>query len=239
MSRFENRLPRCILGNTMRRIPILMLLCLQWQCLFAQTDSVRVWNKWCSSRDTMLLFDEANNMIQVYSPTLKPAQMILKPADGSLRIGKPEIKSDTISVLAMPHPSRNKPMRLLVQNSKTKKVIKTVCFYSNEVPAPIARVGTIQTGEALQKDILKQTALKVVFPNSLYSYPYTVKQYIFKIHHAKGGSTIPVNGCYLTREILTQIKDAPPGTIMEFTDIKASCPECVTKALGDVRVKIK
>ena len=223
----------------MRTITALILLSLYGPLSSAQTDDVRVWNKWCSSRDTMLLFDGANNMIQVYSHTLKPAQITLKPADGSLRIGKPEIKGDTISVLAMPHPSRNKPMKLLVQNAKTKKVIRTITFYGEEVPTPVARVGTIQTPEALQKDILKQTALKVVFPNSLYSYPYTVKQYIFKIKHAKGSATIPVNGCYLTREILTQIKDAPPGTLIEFTDIKASCPECVTKSLADVKLKMK
>ncbi len=223
----------------MRSISIFILLCLQWQLSLAQTDSVRVWNKWCANKDSMVLYEEANNTIQVYSPTLKPAQMTLKAADGSLRMGKPEIKGDTIAVLAMPHPSRNKPMKLLVLNAKTKKVIKTVSFYSEEVPTPVAHVGAIQTSEALQKDILKQTALKVAFPRSLYSYPYTVKQYIFKIHHAKGGATIPVNGGFITREILTQIKDAPSGTIMEFTDIKASCPECVTKSLGDVKLKIK
>ena len=97
----------------MRTITALILLSLYGPLSSAQTDDVRIWNKWCSSRDTMLLFDGANNMIQVYSPTLKPAQITLKPADGSLRIGKPEIKGDTISVLAMPHPSRNKPMKPL------------------------------------------------------------------------------------------------------------------------------
>ena len=223
----------------MRTLAFLILLCPLWQVSQAQTDSVRVWNKWCSSKDTMILFDGANNMIQVYSPSLKPAQITLKAADNTLRIGKPEIKGDTISVLAMPHPSHNKPMKLLVQNAKTKKVLKTVTFYSEEVPDPVARVGTIQASEALQKDILKQTTLKVVFPKSWYNYPYTVKQYIFKIHHEKGGATIPVNGAFLTKEILAQIKDAPAGTIMEFTDIKASCPECVTKSLGDVRLKMK
>lgn len=223
----------------MRILIFLILVCSLSHVSLAQTDSMRVWNKWCSSKDTMVLFDGANNMIQVYSPTLKPTQMTLKAADNSLRMGKPEIIGDTISVLAMPHPSRNKPMRLLVQNSKTKKTIKTVNFYSDDVPPPVARVGTIQASEAWQKDILKQTALKVIFPKSLYSYPYTVKQYIFKIHHEKGGATIPVNGAFLTKEILAQIKDAPAGTIMEFTDIKASCPECVIKSLADLRLKIK
>lgn len=223
----------------MRPLTATILACLLWYCSAAQTDSVRVWNKWCSSKDTMLLFEEANNMIQLCSRTLKPSQISLKAADNTLRIGKPEIKGDTLSVLAMPYPAGNKPMKLLVTNSKTKKTIKTICFYSDEVPEPVARLGTISTTEALQKDILKQTALKVTFPNCLYAYPYTVRQYIFKIHHAKGGATIPVNGGYLTKDILAQIKDAPVGTLLEFTNIKASCPECVTKELPDVRVKIK
>ena len=206
---------------------------------YAQADSVRVWNKWCSSKDTLLLFAAANNTIQVCSHTLKPSEMVLKPVDKTLRIGKPEVRGDTISVLAMPYPSRNKPMRLSVLNARTKKVIKTVDFYSDEVPAPVARVGNIQTTEALRKDILAQNSLKVAFPRSLYSYPYTIKQYIFKMHTTKGGATIPVNGFYLTRDILAQIKDAPAGTIMEFTDIKATCPECATRTLGDIKLKVK
>ncbi len=219
-------------------IPVLLFVLLATGA-YGQADSVRVWNKWCSSKDTLLLFAGANNTIQVCSHTLKPSEMVLKPVDKTLRIGKPEVKGDTISVLAMPYPSHNKPMRLAVLNAKTKKVIKTVDFYSDEVPAPVARVGNIQTSEAVRKDILAQNSLKVAFPKSLYSYPYTIKQYIFKIHTPKGGATIPVNGFYLTRDILAQIKDAPAGTIMEFTDIKATCPECATRDLPDIKLKVK
>ncbi len=223
----------------MTRLIISLLFCGSWITASAQADSVHVRNKWCSSRDTMVLFTEANNTIQIWSHALKPSEILLKPVDKTLRIGKPDVKGDTISVLAMPYPSRNKPMRLAVLNAKTKKVIKTVDFYSDEVPAPVARGGNIQTGEAQRKDILAQNSLKVAFPRSLYSYPYTIKQYIFKIHTPKGGATIPVNGYYLTRDILTQIKDAPAGTVMEFTDIKATCPECATRVLGDIKLKIK
>ena len=186
----------------------------------------------------MVLFTAANNTIQVCSHTLKPSEILLKP-DKTLRIGKPEIKGDTISVLAMPYPSHNKPMRLSVLNSKTKKVIKIVDFYSDEVPLPVARVGNIQTTEALRKDILAQNSLKVAFPKSLYSYPYTIKQYIFKIQTPKGGATIPVNGFFLTKDILAQIKEAPADTVMEFTEIKATCPECATRDLPAIKLKIK
>ena len=110
----------------MKQVTWLFFFCLYAAGSSAQTDSVRVWNKWCSSKDTMLLFDGANNTIQIYSHTLKPADLLIKPADKTLRIGKPEVKGDTISVLAMPYPSHNKPMRLLVLHAKTKKAIKNV-----------------------------------------------------------------------------------------------------------------
>ena len=222
----------------MKQVLLAGIACMMGIAVYAQADSVRVWNKWCSNKDTMLLFTAANNTIQLYSRTLKPSEILLKP-DKTLRIGKPEVKGDTISVLAMPYPSHNKPMRLAILNSKTKKVIRNVDFYCDEVPSPVARVGNIQTAEALQKDILAQNSLKVAFPGSLYNYPYTIKHYIFKIHTPKGGATIPVNGFYLTRDILTQIKDAPAGTVMEFTDIKATCPECATRDLGNIKLKVK
>ena len=205
----------------------------------AQTDIVYVWNKWCERKDTMLLFNAANNAIQVYCPTLKPAQIMLKSLDKTLRIGRPEIKGDTITVLAMPYPAPGKPMRLAVLNAKTKKPIRTVEFTSDNVPAPMARMGKIKTQDAPKKEIQSQTQMNVFFPNSLYSYPYKISQYTFKIHHEKGAATIPVNGCLLTRPILEQTYAAPVGTTFEFTGIKATCPECVTKLLDDVKVKIK
>ena len=223
----------------MQRLVIFILFCTISATAYAQNDSIYISNKWCASKDTLLLFNAENNIIQVYSKTLKPSDIILKPLDKTLRIGKPEIKGDTTSVLAMPYHPNNKPMRLTILNSKTKRVIKTVSFYSEDVPTPIARLGKIQTNEALRKDIIAQQALKVVFPRSLYNYPFTIKQYTFNIHHAKGGATIPVNGYYLTKHMLDEITAAPSGTIVEFTGIKATCPECVTRDLPDIKVKIK
>ncbi len=205
----------------------------------AQNDSIYVCNKWCASKDTMLLFNAGNNVIQVYSNYLKPSEILLKPLDKTLRIGKPEIKDDTTFVLAMPYHAGNKPMRLSILNRKTKKVLRSINFYNDDVPAPVARLGKIQTNEALRKDILAQTALRVTFPKSLYNYPYVIKQYTFSIHHAKGGATIPVNGFYLTKHMLDEIKTAPEGTVVEFTNIKATCQDCVTRDLPDVKVKIK
>ena len=223
----------------MSRFILFLALCVSSLCVHAQTDSIYIWNKWCAGKDTLLLFNAENNLIQVFSKSLKPSDITLKPLDKTLRIGKPEIKGDTTSVLAMPYHPQGKPMRLAILNRKTRKVIKTVSFLSDDVPAPVARLGKIQTTEALRKDILAQQALKVIFPKSLYNYPYVVKQYTFSIHHAKGGATIPVIGYYLAKGMLDEIKNAPAGTEIQFTGIKATCSQCITRDLPDLKIKIK
>jgi hypothetical protein len=206
---------------------------------FAQTDSIHVWNKWCAKKDTMLLFVTGNNVIQIYSPTIKPADIKIKSLDKSLRIGLPEIKGDTMSVIAMPFPEKGKKMRLAIQYKKNSKEIKTINFVSDSIPQLMAKVGNLQVNEALKKDILTQVALKAYFPNSLYSYPYGIRQYTFKVTSPTGSAIIPVKGFYITREVLTEINNAPVGTNLQFTDIKATCPECALRPVKDVNLKIK
>ena len=48
---------------------------------FAQSDSVHVWNKWCSRKDTALLFNGGYNVIQIYSRDFKPADIKIKSLD--------------------------------------------------------------------------------------------------------------------------------------------------------------
>ena len=223
----------------MKRLILLIALFVNCLDTYAQTDSIRVWNKYCARKDTMLLFTTANNIIAIFSPTLKPADIKLKSLDNSLRIGGPEVKGDTTFVMAMPYPGKGKKMRLAVMYKKNGKVIKTIDFNSDNVPPLVARLGIITKNEATRKDILAQMYIKATFPNSLYSYPYQIKQYTFKVHHEKGGATINVNGVFLTKEVLQQIKDAPTGTAIEFTGIKATCPECATRTLDDLKIKIK
>jgi len=206
---------------------------------YAQADSVIVWNKWCSRKDTMLLFSSANNLIEIYSPTIKPADIKLKCSGWALRIGNPEVKGDTTLVMAMPYPAKGKNMSLTISNKKTNKVIKTVNFVSDTVPKLIARLGNIHTPEASQKELLAQQTLKLLFPGSLYSYPYQIKQYSFKIESSKGSATMNVNGFFIVKEILQEIHDAPPGAIIQFTNIKVTCPECVVRTLDDIKIKIK
>ena len=112
--------------------------------VFAQADDIHVSNKWCAVKDTPLLFVAGNNLIQIYSPTVKPSEIKIKSLDKSLRIGKPEIKGDTLCVLAMPFPEKGKTMRLAIQSAKNSKVIKTVNFTCAAIPELIATVGTIK-----------------------------------------------------------------------------------------------
>jgi GldM C-terminal domain len=223
----------------MKRYLLALLCLLVAQIASAQPDSVYVWNKWCARKDTALLFALGNNTIQIYSPGFSPADIKVKSLDNTLRIGNPEIKKDTLSVLAMPYPAKGKRMRLAILNKKTSKQIKVIDFACDSIPKPVAQIGNLKHKEAKQKDLLAQTTVKVSFPNSLYSYPYTISQYTFKITHSKGGATIPVRGIFIPRTVLQAIKDAPPGTAAMFTDIKATCPECATRTLDDVNITIK
>jgi hypothetical protein len=208
-------------------------------CLFAQSDSVYAWNKWCARKDTLLLFNGGNNTIQVYCQGLKPADFTLKSLDKSLRIGNPEVSADTVSVLAMPYPAKNKLMRMAVINNKTKKTIKTLNFISDSIPAPEAQLGNIPRTESYKKFILTQTKLIAVFPGSLYSYPYKIAQYSFRIKSPKPTPTIQVSGFFLPTTVIKAISEAPEGSMMEFSDIKATCPECGSRSLDNLLIKIK
>jgi hypothetical protein len=205
----------------------------------AQKDSIYVWNKWCARKDTLLLFYSGNNTIQLYSSGMQPGAYKIKSLDKSLRIGQPEIKGDTMSVLAMPYPAKNKMMRLAILDAKTSKLIKTVNFTADTFPDPVARIGNIINNESYKKTILAQTKIRAVFPNSLYSYPYSIRQYTLKTKTEKGPVSMPVNGFFLNTTILRAINETPDGSVLEFTNIKATCPECATRSLEDLKLKIK
>lgn len=206
----------------------------------AQTDSIYVWNKWCARKDTLLLFNSGNNTIRVYCKSMKATEYKLKSLDvKALRIGDPEIVNDTMSVLAMPYPAKGKQMRLAILNAKTSKVIKTLNFVSDSIPQPVARIGNIEGKESFRKNILNQTKLRVVFPNSLYSYPYTISSYTFKDSTAKGPVALNVKTFFLTNAVLKEINEVPENTEVTFTNIKAVCPECATRTLPDLKIKVK
>ncbi len=223
----------------MKRLLFFILFFSSSAASFAQADSIHVWNKWCARKDTMLLFTLGNNVIQVCSREFKPTEIKLKSLDASLRIGSPEIKGDTLSVLAMPYSNKAKKMRLAILNKKTSKQIKVVEFTCDSIPKPVAQIGKVTGKEISRSNLLAQTAMKAVFPNSLYSYPYSIRQYTFRVSTPKGSAKIPVVGVFITKDVLQQIKDAPVGTVVEFDEIKATCPECAVRTLEDLKIKIK
>ena len=205
----------------------------------AQNDSIIVWNKWCSRPDTPVLFPTANNVIRIYSKGVKPGELTVKSLDNALKIGSPEIKGDTISIMAMPYPKAGAKMRLAIMNKKNQKILKTINFYCEEPPRPVATLGNITKTDVPRKDVLTQTFLKVSFGQSLYNYPYYVKKYSFKTRIAGKDILITGNGPYLTKDIQDKMALAPIGTLIEFVDIKATCPECNERTLPNLRVWVR
>ncbi len=224
----------------MKPVFLSILLVLTGATCFAQTDSIKVWNKWCARADTALLFPTANNLIQIYSAGIKPTDLAIKSLDNALKLGTPEIKGDTLSVMAMPYPKYGKRMRLTITNKRTQKLLKTVQFSAGEIPVPVARLGSITSAtEAKKKDILDQSFLRVVFANSLYNYPYRIKEYTFKSRMAGRDINIPVKGFFITNEVLTVLSNAPTGAFIEFTGIQATCPECNPRTLTDLKMFVR
>ena len=204
----------------------------------AQTDSIAVWNKWCARADTPILFPTGNNIIQVCSKGTKPTDFIIKSLDNALKIGEPEYKGDTVSFMAMPYPKYGKRMRLTISQKSNKKVLKTVNFGCEEAPVPTPMLGNIVVDHPARKQMLAQNSLKVGFRNSLYSYPYRVKQYTFKARVGGKDIVIPVKGSLITNEISNLLSIAAEGTFVEFTDVKASCYECEPRILADLKLWI-
>ncbi len=223
----------------MKHFILFMALFLGSVSCFASNDSIYVCNKWCARKDTLLLFSTANNVIQIYSAAFKPKDIIVKSLDyKTLKISNPEIVGDTFTVLVMPY-TLDKPMRLAIINKKTNKIIKTLYFNAEDVPVPVARIGHILTTEAPRMNILAQVSLKVIFPGSLYSYPYYIKQYKFKARIDKADVSYTVNGNMISRDVENAIKRVAENTIIEFSEIKASCPSCTTRNLDNLKLKVK
>ena len=228
-----------ILRTCMKVVLFISLLSVACLRLFAQNNPVLVYNKWCARQDTLLLFPTGNNLVQVVAKEVKAEDLQIKSLDNALKIGQPEIKGDTISFLAMPYPKYGKKMRLAITERKTRKNLTVVNFYPENEPNPIAQVSNLTTDHALKSQILAKPFLKVVFPNSLYAYPYKVKQYTFKTRVNGKDVEIPWKGPAIGASIQSIIKDLPEGAFIEFTDIKATCPDCIIRDLAPLKLWIK
>ena len=204
----------------------------------AQKDSFYVWNHWCASRDTLLLFTESYNMIEVYNPNLKPDEYYLKSLDKTLKISGEDRAGDTLTMLAMPY-TTDKPMRLAIIRKSNNKPIKTILFYGAAVPVPKAKLGHLKDYEVPKVNAMAQVGLNVVFPNSLYSYPYRVISFSLKTHYDKADVKLTTKGHLLNRDMQDALTKTPEGTVIAFSDIKVTCPDCVTKQLDDLLIKLK
>ncbi|NCX95236.1 MAG: hypothetical protein EBX41_02285 [Chitinophagia bacterium] len=205
--------------------------------IYAQ--DIKVWNKWCVHADTAVLFCEAyNELLVVCKGGISIEEVQIKSLDRSLKIGIPEQKHDTLSIVAMPYPKYGSRMRLAVLKKGTKKVLKTIAFTAEPPPVPKARLGTITGGNAIRKEVIEQSALRVGFDSSFYSYPYRIKEYTFKVQYGDTKVSIPVKGFFIPSNVVLEIKKAPEGSTIEFADIKATCPECVVRTLDPLRIKI-
>jgi len=217
----------------------LVLLLLSGTPLLAQ-DDLKVWNRWCSNKDSMLLFSAAYNEINIYSHTIDLKNIILKPLDRTLKVGKVEFRKDTLAVLAMPYASGDKKMRLAIQDKKTKKTLKTITFTGTSIPAPEAHLGNLPlVQEATKKDIIAQMMLKITFPGSFYAYPYKIKQFTYGINNGKTTDSFQVTGSILPKNFVKNVFAVPTGSVLKFTGIKASCPDCGTRELEPIKITIK
>ena len=221
-----------------RLVSSLVLLFVVAGC-FAQADSIYVWNKWCAKADTPLLFATANNVLCVYSKIHKATDLQVKSLDYALKIAPPDIKGDTLLFMAMPYPKLGKKMRLAITDKQTKKVLRTVNFTSAEPPQPSARIGRISGSEIQKKDLASQKTLQVYFPNSLYAYPYFIRQYTLKARIAGKDLSATGKGPVFDKDVQRILELAPPGTFLQFTDIKAACLDCEARDLPELRVWVK
>jgi len=222
----------------MKKLLIIVYIIMLTATVYGQSDSVRVWNKWCARKDTPVLFMESNNLIEVYAAGVKGSDITIKSLDKKLKVSGPEVKGDTMTILAMPYIT-GRPMKVAISDKKTGKLIKTVAFYGDKAAVPAAHIGVAKSNEVLRKELMEYITIGTYFPNSLYSYPYKVTQYRFKTHYDKKDVNMVVDGFFLSKEVLEVIRDVPVGTVLQFTDIKATCPSCSPRSLADVNLTVK
>ncbi|MBS1687393.1 MAG: hypothetical protein JSS96_01610 [Bacteroidetes bacterium] len=221
----------------MKQFIVLMLL-LCSELVYGKGDSVMVRNLYCSKADSMVLFVEGNNVIQVYGAGVSAAELKLKSLDRALRIGDIKQQGDTLTALAMPYTTA-KRLRLAVVNKKTNKLYKEVSFVAATIPEPKAKIGTLKDSVVTKKELLNQDNVHLVFPNSLYSYPYRIQRYTFKAQYKDKNISIPVQGLFIPIEVKKAIKELPANTVVSFTDITAMCPDCAGRQLRDIKILVR
>ncbi len=222
-----------------------MLLILSGHILYAADDSlkvdanakVNVRNKWCSSKDSIFVFEGGFNLIQVYGKDVDPKDIRLRSSSGKFKVGDVEVKKDTAQAMAMPMESEG-TYKLSVVSRKTGRVLKEVTVYADTLSAPRASLGKIKGGAQDKKAILNESYLRLYYPNS-YNYPCKIVGYSFKGKKGNMPMGKDVKGFEVPTDIKMLIKDMKPPELIEFTNITAVCPECYDKTLKDLKILLK
>lgn len=230
----------------MSKYVFLVLLVLSGHILYAQeSDSVKtddniiVRNKWCNSKDSIFVFEGGFNLIQVYGKGIDPKDIRLRSSSGQFRVGDVEVKKDTAQAMAMPMQNEGS-YKLSVVSRKTGRVLKEVTVYADSLVAPRASLGyKIKGGTQDKKAILNESYLRIYYPNSTYNYPCKIVSYSFKGKKGNIPMAKDVKGFDVPTDIKMLIKDMKPPEVVEFTNIKAVCPECYDKTLKDLKIVVK
>ncbi|MBS1585374.1 MAG: hypothetical protein JSS82_07480 [Bacteroidetes bacterium] len=222
----------------MRKWFLLGLGLLSFTRAWCHADTVVVRNKWCTRTDTIELYKDGWNLLQVYGGDVVPGGVKFRSYDGDLKIGTADVKKDTLAALAMPFES-GKKFKIGVVEKRSGRLVKEIWCVSRPLPEPVAVVGFLQGNSVAKKDLLAQSLLRVTYPGSSYCYPYKILSYSFKAYRNPVSVTKQVEGAFISLDVQKVIKDLAPGTAIVFSDIIAVCPECNSRKLKDIKLVVK
>jgi hypothetical protein len=207
----------------------------------AQGDSLKITvrNKWCSSKDSVIVYERGFNVIQVYGKDIDPKKITIRSLSSKLRVDLTEVKGDTAQTIAMPM-DVDDVMKLAVVDRKSGRLLKEVRVYGDTLPEPRAILGNkIRGGIVDKKAVLDESYIKVYHHNSSYCYPYRVLRYTFKAKKGNVPMEKQVIGLEIPVDVKQLIKDLPLNGVAEFTDIIAVCPECNERKLKNIKLVVK
>lgn len=228
----EKRQVLCTL-QLMLRLSLIFLILAWSNLLFAQTDSVYIRNQYSRS-DGPIVFLNGINLITVKTANADRIKLTNSPGTDILDF---QVNHDTIQLRLYAH--SNHQHFLLLTDTVFGRVVKKIDFEVQEVSAPFAQVGNIQTSVVSKNILLSQPGLLVSNTNNNYKYKFVVTNYILKT--AFSGTTYKVNtiGPYFTKEIKDILTKLPYNTTIEFTDIRATCPDCRNRAFPSIKLLVK
>ena len=121
-------------------------------------------------------------------------------------------------------------------------LVLTRTYEIKKIGNPISQLGDIADTTATIQQILENPKLIVVIPDCYYDHRYRV--FYFRVTFLKAtGDTLRTfdrtNGNQLTKAQTKTISDLKTGDKIEFTEITATCPNCVNRRLSPLTIMIK